>query len=118
VLAEVRLVDEAGEPRAPRAKLFERVPGARLRVTGIPPGVDVFATTTVVTPLGREFVWRSSARPDPGGSAELRVPYATGANGAVRASAFVVEAGDRRVVSVPGSAVATGSVLNVPPAAP
>jgi dolichyl-diphosphooligosaccharide--protein glycosyltransferase len=114
-IAEVRLVDEAGGPGAPRAKLFERVPGARLRVTGAPAGGVVSARTTVKTPLGRQLVWGGSARADAGGNAELRVPYATGSNGAVRASAYLVEAGKKRAATVPETAVVAGAVVQVPP---
>jgi hypothetical protein len=87
-----RLVGESASNSAwravevPLAKLFQPVAGARLLVRGARPGARVEAATTLVTDRGRQVAWATAATADAEGLARLRLPYATGANGAVLAT--------------------------------
>jgi dolichyl-diphosphooligosaccharide--protein glycosyltransferase len=88
-------------------KLFEVVAGAVLNVTGSRPGRPVFVELEVVTPIGRSFSYRASARASRQGVARVRVPYA--------AEAYVVrtDAGAHGV-TVSEDQVASGQALDVP----
>ena len=88
-------MQEVGGAGLPAAKLFEVVPGAVLRVENATPGATVEAATSVASPRGRRFSHVVSAVADAAGAAELRLPYATGVNGATLASAYVVREGER-----------------------
>jgi asparagine N-glycosylation enzyme membrane subunit Stt3 len=90
-----RLVDEDFEEGGDgsRAKLFERVPGAQVRVTGAPPGARVSATVELRTPTKRRTSLTLLADADDAGRASLRLPYAVGRNGFVRAEPWIVVAG-------------------------
>jgi hypothetical protein len=100
--------------REERLKAFELVPGAAVRVEGAAPGAGVVATIDVVTNTGRTFTWSTRRIADRGGAVSLRVPYATGANGAGRAGACVVSDGSRAALAViPAEAVETGAGLAV-----
>ena len=106
------------ETRNGREKLFERVEGARLRWTGAAPGELVRAVVTVVSNKNRRFTWSTSARSDASGEGTLRLPYATGKNGAVQASAYALQVGDSSWdLSVPERAVRRGDRLDVSVAA-
>lgn len=72
-------------------KVFGVVPGAHVEVGTAPLG-RVSAVVRVVTNQRRTFEWRTWATADSAGKALLRVPYATGRNGNVRASACTVSA--------------------------
>jgi asparagine N-glycosylation enzyme membrane subunit Stt3 len=76
-----------------RLKIFEIVSGARLTVTGARPSGPVFVAARVRTNQGRELVWNVAARADRSGSAHVRLPYATGHNGAVEATVWSVSDG-------------------------
>lgn len=89
----------AGAPSR-QVKTFERVPGATLDVTGAGPDRPVRASVQVRTNQGRIFTWSTAARADAAGRARLRLPYATGGNGAVEASAWVLSGGGREVALV------------------
>jgi asparagine N-glycosylation enzyme membrane subunit Stt3 len=94
-IAGFRLVDEdyaSGLPEFP-AKLFERVPGARVSVTGAPPGAPVEATIPLALPSGRRTTLTLGAAADEAGRATLRLPYATGRNGLVVAGSWQVRSG-------------------------
>jgi dolichyl-diphosphooligosaccharide--protein glycosyltransferase len=92
-LGGFRLVSEVGPPGGPAVmRLFELVTGHLVMVAGALPGRHVVARVELTTALGG-FPWTARAVADARGRAELRVPYATGPNGAVRASAYVVTDG-------------------------
>lgn len=114
-LGGFRLLQEAGPPQA-RLRLFGVVEGARLAVEGARPGAPVTAAVQVVVGR-RRFLWEARAEADAQGRARLRVPYATGANGAALTSTTLV--GDGRAaleVVVAEEAVLRG--LEVPAALP
>lgn len=92
-LAGFRLVNETGVAgREPAFRLFEVVPGALVEVRTATPGADVFANVRLATPLG-EVPWVARSRTGEDGLARLRLPYAAGGNGAVRASPWAVTDG-------------------------
>lgn len=76
-------------------KLFEPVEGARVRVRG-PGGAAVRATVRVETNAGRLFEWSTVTA----AGGELRLPYASGANGAVIASEWTFSDGSRSLPAV------------------
>ena len=88
------------EYRPQSHKLFGVVPGALLTLRGLAPGLEVVATVPVLTNVRRDFVWRSRAAADASGVARMRVPYATGRNGAVQAGACSVKGPGMRPISV------------------
>ncbi len=92
-LGGFRLVNEEG-PRGgpPIVRLFEVVAGVLVKVRGAGSGRTVLARADVTTPLGT-LPWTAEAVADATGSADLRLPYATGSNGAVRVSPYVVSDG-------------------------
>jgi asparagine N-glycosylation enzyme membrane subunit Stt3 len=90
---ESRPIPAAPEAPAEQAKVFTAVTGARLEVTGAAPGRPVTATVRLLTNQGRETGWRTVALADEAGVAHLRLPYATGPNGAIQASPWTVEDG-------------------------
>ncbi|HEY6099719.1 MAG TPA: hypothetical protein VIW03_09835, partial [Anaeromyxobacter sp.] len=119
-LEAFRLVYEGASTRPPhplheeRIAIFELVAGATLRVAAAPPGVLVSARVGVVTNAGRSFTWSAHRIAGPTGAASFRVPYATGANGAARASACEVLAGaSRTAVSIADRAVEEGAEIAV-----
>jgi hypothetical protein len=67
-------------------KLFQPVAGARVTVRGARPGASVEARTALRTNRGRAVEWRTHATAGSDGVARLRLPYAAGLNGAVRAA--------------------------------
>jgi hypothetical protein len=74
----------------------------------------VEATVGVRTSVGRTFVWAQHAVASPDGTAELRVPYPTGAGGPVAAGPCrVVSGGEAREIAIPHAAVATGARVSV-----
>lgn len=84
-----RLVHEVGVAgREPGFRLLEVVPGALVEVLGASAGTEVFAHARLATPLG-EVPWVARSLAGEDGRARFRLPYATGANGAVRASPWV-----------------------------
>ena len=114
LLAESRTTVRVMELEAQAYKLFGVVEGARLTLRGLPPGAPVAAAATIRTGIGREFQWQTTARADAGGTAVLRVPYATGANGTSTATPFRVGDRSRSVeVSVTEAEVAGGSAVEV-----
>jgi hypothetical protein len=113
-----RLVGESqstavwGTVGVPMFKLFQPVAGARVTVRGAAPGATVTALTWLVTPTGRRAEWSTAALAGPDGVARLRLPYATGRNGAVGASPWRL--GDGRSSSglaIPERAVLLGEPL-------
>ncbi len=84
-----RLVYETPGAEDP-LKVFELVPGALLTVTGALPSRPVSAAVRVRTNQAREFVWNVVAEADRSGSVQLRLPYATGRNGAIEATVWSV----------------------------
>ena len=120
-LGAYRLLAESQTPNhvlgyRPQAhKLFEVVPGARIVVRGADPGDEVIALVPVRSNMGREFRWGTHATADGAGVASLRVPYATGPNGASMAGASTVQvAGKGRVdVSITEAQVRTGAAVEV-----
>lgn len=81
----------------PMFKLFQPVAGARLTVRGAAPGASVEARTRLRTNTGRVVTWSTHATADAAGVAGLRLPYASGMNGAVEAAPWWV--GDGRTAS-------------------
>jgi hypothetical protein len=103
-LRGLRLIGEsaAGETlddgrELPWFKLYERVPGARLRVGGLEPGTPVALEAELVSPRGRAFPWLDAVRAGPDGIAELRFPYSTEAASGARPLAIRLRAGARDV---------------------
>lgn len=95
-------------------KLFEVVEGAQLDVEAAA-GSFVSASVQVVSPLGRRFAYRASARAGSDGRARLRVPYATRCDEPVCASGpWRVEVGGvAREVRVAPADVREGRTLAV-----
>jgi hypothetical protein len=93
-----RLVGESSTPSiwqsvaVPLVKLFQPVPGLRLLVRSAPGGW-IEASVRLRTGAGREETWRTRRQAGPDGRATLRLPYATGANGDVMASTWMVSGG-------------------------
>jgi hypothetical protein len=109
-----RLVYETKDRGSLPFKLFEFVPGARIEVRGPEAGQRVTGAMRIASNQGRRFLWWTVAHADRNGRAVLRVPYASGANGAVLADPLTVEAGSRRdVVRVPEDAVASGMGVSI-----
>jgi dolichyl-diphosphooligosaccharide--protein glycosyltransferase len=82
-----------GEPLHERQwKVFEPVAGARLVVRAAP-GTEVRASTALLANTGRSFDWEVTANASADGVARLRLPYASGPNGAVQAGPWVVTDG-------------------------
>jgi hypothetical protein len=107
-----RLIYETKDRGNLPLKLFEIVAGARLEVSGARPGERVSAHTTITSNQGRQFVWWTAARADGDGRAMLRIPFATGMNGAVRAGEYEVRAAERlATVAVSEAAVVRGESM-------
>jgi asparagine N-glycosylation enzyme membrane subunit Stt3 len=116
-----RLVDEDFEEGgdASRAKLFERVPGAQVWVTGAPPGAKVTASVELRTPTKRRTSLTLLTDADGAGRALLRLPYALGRNGQVFAEPWILEAGGRtRSLSLAEVQVRSGSRVELSLEAP
>jgi asparagine N-glycosylation enzyme membrane subunit Stt3 len=75
-------------------KVFGVVAGARVSVPA-PPGSRVTVRTRLRTNQGREVIWASTTVADGRGEALIRLPYATGLNGVVKASAYELLTSDR-----------------------
>jgi dolichyl-diphosphooligosaccharide--protein glycosyltransferase len=95
-------------------KLFERVEGALLEVSG-PPGAPVEAQLELATPLGRRLRYRARGTLGSDGRLRLRVPYATEPRAPVRAlGPYQLRVGGAPTeVRVSEEAVLRGSVLRV-----
>jgi asparagine N-glycosylation enzyme membrane subunit Stt3 len=76
-------------------KVFGVVPGAKVSILA-PPGSRVTARTRLRTNQGRESDWASVVVADGHGKTSIRLPYATGLNGAVEASAYELLSDHRR----------------------
>ncbi len=86
------------------------MPGARIEVSGASPGAPVRATVSVRTNAGRRFSRSAEATADAVGRATLRLPYASGANGAVWAGSWTVASGEReRALEIGEAAVLSGA---------
>ncbi len=95
-------------------KLFGVVPGAAVAVRNARPAVRVVGQVWVLTNSGRPFVWSTSGQSDAVGTVTLRVPYATGLNGQVRALPSRVSDGERAAqVVLTEAAVTTGETVGV-----
>ncbi len=111
-----RLLGEAGTTSpwravaVPWAKLFQVVPGARVAAR-TRPGARVEAWVTLHTNRGRAATFTTHATADAAGVARLRLPYATGLNGAVLATAWRLSDG-RATADLP---VGAGAVLRGEP---
>lgn len=76
LVAESRGRDETlRAPEVARIKLFEYVPGARLRVTGLPPDTEIVLSAKVRTPHGRMFPYIQLQRSDSLGNLSATLPY-------------------------------------------
>lgn len=74
-------------------KIFGVVKGATLHVSAARPSTPVTASVQLATNRGRQFTWSTSTVTDASGEASVRVPYATGLNGATVASRWYVSDG-------------------------
>ncbi len=113
---ESRPVGGSGPDRPSLYRVYELVPGARIRGRAAP-GARVELELTVWSNRLRAFAYRSAARADAAGSYRFRVPYAIGGEpGAVRtAPAYRLRCGDAVAeVHVPESAVLSGAELAGP----
>jgi hypothetical protein len=107
-LGGFRLVSESSAPAgAAPFRLFERVPGARVSIVGARPGAMIVARTWLHV-RGRAVEWRDEARADGVGTAAVRLPYATGANGTILASAWTFSDGVRFQVAAIGEELVSG----------
>lgn len=98
----------------PAYALFGFVKGARLSVRGGAPGCPITAELPVRTNTGRAFTWRTNGTVDSRGSAVLRIPYATGANGESVAGSVLISACEKaRWIEIPEGAVVSGGALPV-----
>jgi asparagine N-glycosylation enzyme membrane subunit Stt3 len=102
-----------GSPLETNWTVFEPVPGARLEVVAAP-GAGVQTSVEFETNAGRRSAWRAEVRADASGRASLRLPYASGWNGAVFAREYEISDGRRteRLV-VHEASVALGGALRV-----
>ena len=102
-LAHYRLIHEspssAGTAGLKYVKVFEYVPGARIKGEG---RIEV----PVVTNTGRTFTWRATAV-----NGEFIVPYATGGSEGVHTTGPYQVVGTGRTVTVPESAVLSGASI-------
>jgi dolichyl-diphosphooligosaccharide--protein glycosyltransferase len=89
-----RLVDRQDEDTDVPVRLFEVVPGVTVSLRGGSPGARVSAIVYLRARSGGT-TWRTSRTLDARGEATLRLPYATGRNGALGASAFTLTDGTR-----------------------
>ena len=99
------------------AKLFERVPGARLEGGGAVPGSEVLLRVDLDV-AGSGWRWFTSARADDTGRFAIRVPYATdtAAPGNVRVLGAAVRVnGQVTPVTVDEQAVQAGASILLPP---
>lgn len=113
LLFETEPADAAKSDR-PAYALFGFVRGARLDVRGTPPGGVISASMVVRANTGRVFTWRTYATSDTRGDAVLRIPYATGGNGASVAEEVQVSVGETaRMVGIPERSVLSGGVVSV-----
>ncbi|HET9553571.1 MAG TPA: hypothetical protein VFP50_11440 [Anaeromyxobacteraceae bacterium] len=97
-----------------RFKLFGVVEGARVQVSGLEANGVVSALVELETNQGRRVAWRTRGVADAAGRASLRVPYATGLNGAVRAGALLLESGSHEgAAAIDERAVLEGGVISV-----
>ena len=94
-------------------KLFERVPGARLRVTGLPAAAPVRLEAELLTARGTELRYVDAAVAGASGEVEFRFPYATDARGGTRPLAVRISAGDSEVAvrEIPERAVRNGEAI-------
>jgi asparagine N-glycosylation enzyme membrane subunit Stt3 len=105
-------IDVVDPLRDARVKLFEVVPGARLVVRGLAPGGRATARVGVSTAAGRTFGFETWAIAGDSGAVELRVPYATGANGTSRAAEYeILTDGVTLHARIPERAVRSGEVM-------
>ncbi|HOV67036.1 MAG TPA: oligosaccharyl transferase, archaeosortase A system-associated [Methanoregulaceae archaeon] len=102
-LGHYRLIHEspssAGTAGLKYVKVFEYVPGARIRGEG---QIEV----PVVTNTNRTFTWRATAV-----DGEFVVPYATGGNEGVHTTGPYRIVGTGQTITVPESAVLTGATV-------
>jgi asparagine N-glycosylation enzyme membrane subunit Stt3 len=100
-LSRFRLIDESRVAGAvPFVKAFERVRGAMLHITAVPPGSSIHVAVPVRTRLGRTFAYETSVVAGANGSAWVRVPYSSGRNGQTIAGEYVISADQQRVQAV------------------
>lgn len=83
----------ANFPPAHLFKAFGVVPGARIALRGISPNGTVTARARIQTNQSRVFEWSTRTVANEAGQAELRLPYATGANGLVQAGSYSISDG-------------------------
>jgi len=112
-LGHYRLLEESLPGSMTSAlKVFGWVPGCRVALQVGAPGVPVRVVVHLTSNLGRPYDWQTSVETDSGGHSEFLLPYATGANGYVRAAPYEVTAGSSRAgFLVPESCVALGGLL-------
>ncbi|MGI9592685.1 MAG: hypothetical protein ACR2P8_15050, partial [Myxococcota bacterium] len=121
-LARHRLIHELeGEatgapPGTVPYKIFERVPGARLRGRAAA-GAPITASLDFTTGRGRTGTLRWSTQAGPDGSWELVVPHATSNRGSIAtAESYRLQAPGVTInIGVSEAAVRQGSTLDVPP---
>ena len=120
-VGRMRLVYESREAlnlsnfplRVSGLKIFESVPGVRLRVL-VAPGAQAQVTARVRTNLGREFTYALVAWGDAGGVAGFNLPYAAAVTTAAAGLATpytVVSAGRSLALNVTEGQVLSGSLL-------
>lgn len=102
-LAHLALVTESvetlpDEPAVPLLKLYEIVPGARVRVEGLAPGAEALLLATIRSPRGRAFPYVARLRADAAGAVEVPLPYPTdAAPGRARAARCEIDLGGETI---------------------
>jgi dolichyl-phosphooligosaccharide-protein glycotransferase len=113
-LDRYRLLYEGRAIGPQQVRLFEIVPAAELRISGAAPDATIRVTVSLRTNQDRGTSWYASSPADDQGRASIRVPFSSGANGAVLAGSFSVDCGGPSVVvAVPAAAVEGGQRVAV-----
>jgi len=120
-LAHLALVAESVEtlpdaPVVPFVKLYEIVPGARVRVDGLSPGAEALLLATVRSPRGRAFPYVARLRADTAGAIEVPFPYPTdAAPGRARAARCEIDLGGATIpiVGITEEMVRSGATVSV-----
>ena len=89
-LEGLRLMYESAGAGNAIVRIFGVVPGARVHLHGARASTPLFVEARISTGRGRQFTWREVVSLTPEGTVDLRLPYATGANGTTVASFFTI----------------------------
>ena len=97
LVAESKKKDETmPAPEVAQIKLFEYVPGVRLKVTGLPPDAGVALSAKIITPYGRTFPYVQLLESDKNGHLSATLPYPNEKKRAAYAKEYSLILGDRK----------------------